>query len=164
MLACTLFALFVLLPRAGQKRKVCANAWLIGGLNCRVAICLSVAANGRILNAKARILLANDGFIFANVSFLKSDARIQSTNGKSLNTVAKSLSADGSLLKAKGSFHIAIENSLLYLVKILHDRCKIQIAYTSAMHTKIIYQQKVLGTAHYLRLWYHLFERYTTWS
>ena len=127
-MACTLFALFVLLPRAGQKRKVCANAWLIGGLNCRVTVCLSVFANGRMLSAKARILLAKCNFLFANTSFLKSELRILSANGKSLNAVGKRLSADGSFLNAKVSFHVAIENSLSDLVKILNALSKMLLA------------------------------------
>ncbi len=69
--ACTLFALFVWLPCAGQKRKVCANAWLIGGLNCRFSVCLSAVANGRILFAKARILLTNCNFPFVHWEFSK---------------------------------------------------------------------------------------------
>ena len=118
----------MLLPCAGQKRKVCANAWLIGGLNCRVARWLSVVANGRILSAKARILLAKSNFLFANTSFLKSDVRILSANGKSINAVAKSLSAGESFLNAKGSFHVAIENSLSDLVKILNNRSEMLLA------------------------------------
>lgn len=51
-----------------------------------------------------------------------------SANGKSLNADAKSLSADGSFLNAKGSFHVAIENSLSDLVKILNDQCKMLLA------------------------------------
>lgn len=54
--ACTLFAFFVCLPCAGQKRKVCANAWLIKGLNCRFAVCLSG------LNADVKCLLADRSF------------------------------------------------------------------------------------------------------
>ena len=126
--ACTLFVLFAGLPCAGQKRKVCANAWLIGGLNCRFAGCLSVVANGRILSAKARILLAIGNFLFANWSFLKSEVRILSAKEKSQNAVVKSLSADESFLNAKGSFHVAIENSLSDLVKILNDQCKMLLA------------------------------------
>ncbi len=125
MLACTLFALFVLLPRAGQKRKVCANAWLIGGLNCRVAHCLSVVANGRILSAKAKILLAIGNFLFAKGSFLKSDERILTADRKSLNAHAKSPLSDGSFLNAEGGFHVANGNSLFYLVKKLNNKRRI---------------------------------------
>lgn len=111
-MACTLFALFVRLPCAGQKRNVCANAWLIEGLNCRVAGCLSVFANGRILPAKARILSANGNFLFAKASFLKSDERILSAKGKRLNVDGKILFAVRHFLNAKGSFVVANGNSL----------------------------------------------------
>lgn len=128
VVACTLFALFVRLPCAGQKRNVCANAGLIEGLNCRVAGCLSVFANGRILTAKTRILSANTNFLFAKASFLKSVSRILSAKGKRLNADGKSLFAVRSFLNAKESFVVANGNSLSDLVKILNDRGRILFA------------------------------------
>jgi hypothetical protein len=54
--ACTLFALFVRLPCAGQKRKVCANAWLIEDLSV-------VKRDVRTLSPDSRILSQYDNFL-----------------------------------------------------------------------------------------------------
>ena len=70
--ACTLFALFVRLPCAGQKRKVCAIAWLIEGLSCHGADVGILVADVRILNADGSFLGADCNFLFIVVSFQKS--------------------------------------------------------------------------------------------
>jgi len=67
--ACTLFALFARLPCAGQKRKVCAIAWLIEGLSCHSAGVGILDADRRILNADGSFLDAYHNFLFAVVSF-----------------------------------------------------------------------------------------------
>ena len=67
--ACTLFALFVRLPCAGQKRKVCANAWQVGGLSCHGADVGILVADGRILNADGSFLGAYYNFLFAALRF-----------------------------------------------------------------------------------------------
>jgi len=68
--ACTLFALLERLPCAGGKRKVCANAWLIGGLNCRGAGVRILGADVGILNADSNFLSAAANFLFAIRRFL----------------------------------------------------------------------------------------------
>ena len=68
--ACTLFALFVRLPCARQKRKVCANAWLIGGLSVGKRDARTLSPDSRILSRYANFLNQYVKLLFAAVSFL----------------------------------------------------------------------------------------------
>lgn len=104
--ACTLFALFVRLPCVWQKRKVCANARLIGGLSVGKRDARILSPDSRILSQYVNFLNPSVKFLFAVVSFLNHYCNFLSRN-------EKSLCRDGSLLKQKGSFVCADGNSLL---------------------------------------------------
>jgi hypothetical protein len=103
--ACTLFALFVRLPCAWQKRKVCANALLIEGLAVVKRDTRTLSPDSRILSRYDNFLNPSVKFLFAVVSFLKRCCNFLGKNEKSLCRV-------GSLLKQEGSFARADNNSL----------------------------------------------------
>ena len=70
-LACTLFALFVRLPCAGQKRNVCANAWLIEGLSVGKRDVRTLSPDSRILSWYVNFLSRNAKILVADLRFLK---------------------------------------------------------------------------------------------
>jgi len=69
--ACTLFALFVWLHCAEQKRKVCANAWLIGGLSVVKRDVKTLSPDSRILSRYDNFLCRYAEILVAGWRFLK---------------------------------------------------------------------------------------------
>ena len=93
------------LPCVRQKRKVCANAWLIGGLSVGKRDTRTLSPDSRILSRYDNFLNPSVKFLFAGGSFLN---RYSNFLGKN----EKSLCRDVSLLKQEGSFVCADDNSL----------------------------------------------------
>ena len=134
--ACTLFVLFVRLPCAGQKRKVCANAWLIGGLSVG-------KRDVRRLSPDSRILSRHCNFLCRYAKILSADWRFLKPIENFLGAYEKTLWRNPSFLKQEASFVRKDGNSLFlyaYFLKqvvslLLFGSGKLQLAHLFILRT-----------------------------